>query len=479
MDDLWLGCWGIVRAEPRNGRDALPHLPGSEDPELPERPEDGAAVREFVVRARRVEHRYDGDLLTDPWGLVYEVVPVSLVDAFDPTCRSGDWKLSGETPAPDPEPLVLRCHPGEWVHVTLVNEVLLAADRDEDTAGSTPCWATERFADPDLPPFGPERNPPPVPLDEDEREVSPRVSLHPSLLRYDIVSDDGAHVGRNHDSTVSALPVPLVGEHDVPHPAAGPTTPGARGEDTGEATGGVEADPDGDPLVRHRTDRTNVREYWWYADPALLQGSPQGRVCYLHDMADIRNHRHHGLVGAIVIEPEQVDLSAGPVGPAVTLDRVNGGPVHERVVFWQDGLRLYLAGNPNAPVPDVEENVDAEDAGQRGINYRSALLRSRTMLRDDEPPTPVWTSPAGEELWIRLVGACDKPRNHTFTVHGVDHAVAPWQGNSPRTGALSGLSSDTAHDIVLHPEHVGDHAFRSGAFRWSVEQGMWGLLRIE
>lgn len=487
MDDLWLGCWGIVRAEPWNGPNALPPLPKATTPALLERPADEVGVRGFVVRARRVEHPYDGDLLTDPWGLVYETVPAdSLVPALD----RGDWCVSTEEPTAAPLPLVLRCHPGEWVHVTLVNEVLLAADRPENAAGSTPGWATERFAEPHLPPFGPERNPPPVPLDEDDREVSTRVSLHPSLLRYDVVADDGAHVGRNHDSTVSALPVRLVGEHDVPHPASGPTTPGAGGEDTGEATGAVEADPDGDPLVRHRTDRTNVREYWWYADEKLMEGSPHGRVCYLHDMADIRNHRHHGLVGALVIEPDDVDLDADPTGPEVTLPRKESkAAVHERVVFWQDGLRLYVAGNPDAPVPDVEENVDTEDAGQRGINYRSAVLRSRSMLRDDDPPTPVWESPAGEEVWIRLVGACDKPRNHTFTVHGLDRVVAPWleqeqadgspPPGSPREGALSGLSSDTAHDICVVPEHPGDHAFRSGAFRWSVEQGMWGLLRIE
>jgi 5,10-methylene-tetrahydrofolate dehydrogenase/methenyl tetrahydrofolate cyclohydrolase len=51
---------------------------------------------------------------------------------------------------------------------------------------------------------------------------------NPSLLRYDVVAHDGAHVGHNHDSTVSALPVTLVGEHDVPHPAVGATNPGAR-----------------------------------------------------------------------------------------------------------------------------------------------------------------------------------------------------------------------------------------------------------
>jgi FtsP/CotA-like multicopper oxidase with cupredoxin domain len=479
MDDLWLGCWGIVRAEPRNAPKALPTLPDAHDPAPLSRPIDGSAVRHHVVRARRVEHRYDGARLTDPWGLVYELVPKgSLAPAFDPDCRDGEWLLSTVAPTHNPEPLVLRCRPGEWVHITFLNEVKLAADRPADAAGSTPCWTALRFEDPDLPPLRAENHPPPLPLDEEQRTVSSRVSLHPSLLRYDVVAHDGAHVGHNHDSTVSALPVTLVGEHDVPHPAVGATIRGAGEDKTAEATGGIEADPDGDPLVRHRTDRTNVRDYWWYADPKLLHGSPQGRVCYLHDMADIRNHRHHGLVGAVVVEPKGVDFGdEPPVGPAATLT-ANGTPVHERVVFWQDGLRLYLAGSPNAPVPDVEDNVDAEDAGQRGINYRTALLRSRRMLRDDHPPTPVWQSPAGGQVWLRLVGACDKPRNHTFTVHGIDWAVAPWQGQLPRASALSGLSADTAHDIVMVPRHGGDHAFRSGAFRWSVEQGMWGILRI-
>jgi manganese oxidase len=28
-------------------------------------------------------------------------------------------------------------------------------------------------------------------------------------------------------------------------------------------------------------------------------------------------------------------------------------------------------------------------------------------------------------------------------------------------------------------EHAGDHAYRSGVFRWAVTQGMWGILRVQ
>jgi FtsP/CotA-like multicopper oxidase with cupredoxin domain len=74
MDDLWLGCWGLLRALPPSVANlrALPPLPGRRglDPALPPRPR--VADREYVVSARRVEHEYDGRHLTDPWGLVFE-----------------------------------------------------------------------------------------------------------------------------------------------------------------------------------------------------------------------------------------------------------------------------------------------------------------------------------------------------------------------------------------------------------------------
>lgn len=84
------------------------------------------------------------------------------------------------------------------------------------TRATAPGWWPGRSprdtstTDPFLPRFGPEPDPPKLPLDERRRLVSDRVSLHPSLLRHEVVSDDGGYVGCNQDSTVRA---PDVGDH--------------------------------------------------------------------------------------------------------------------------------------------------------------------------------------------------------------------------------------------------------------------------
>jgi hypothetical protein len=100
------------------------------------------------------------------------------------------------------------------------------------------------------------------------------------------------------------------------------------------------------------------------------------------------------------------------------------------------------------------------------------------MLADAAPPTPIWHARVGDALWLRLVCAADKPRNHTFTLHGHAWPFAPWVNGGAWVGALSGLTSGSVHDLVLAATQPGDHAYRSGAFRWSQEKGMWGLLRI-
>jgi manganese oxidase len=486
LDDLWLGCWGIVRAFRLGAPDGPPPLPEPwrttldapprpVRPPVPPRPArrpDGtwtAPVREFVVAARRIEHRYAGDALTDPWGLVYEVATGWRELPDVPGRPRGRRVATGVRRTG--EPLVLRARRGEWVRVTLINEVL-----------------DDRADDPRRVPFGIETNPPWLPLEELDpetgypvaRTVTPRVSLHPGLLRYDVVADDGANVGRNHDGTVAAPAPPADG-----HGAHGGGTVVVR-----HGHGGSHGDP-------------NWREYWWYADEELAPESHEhgpGQVCLLRDAADVRDHRHHGLVGALVVEPGDVT----PLDPRTRRPRwwgahaliadglrdVADGAVdeadvvaNEQVLILQDGLRLFVAGNPDLPVRDVVVGDDPEDAGQKGINYRCALVHPDTMLRDRRPPTPVWPARVGQPLWLRLVCAADKPRNHTFTVHGQAWDAAPWLESKPAgrawTGALSGITAGYARDVVLSAAEPGDHAYRSGVFRWAVENGMWGILRVE
>ncbi|WP_305784528.1 multicopper oxidase domain-containing protein [Symbioplanes lichenis] len=445
LDDLWLGCWGLVRAlvPHEDTLRELPRLPGpARASTLPPRPLHGTGVREYVVRARRHEHEYDGRRLTDPWGLIFEEADgfVTGEDGFRTAVGVRETR----------EPLVLRARRGEWVKVTLINEI-------------------ELDGGPLLPDFNVEPSPPRVPLDEDQRTVTPRVSLHPALLRYDVVSDDGANVGRNHDGTVAARPPE---EHT--HTPADP-----------EATGVVVL-RDG---ARHDHAETNWREYWWFADDQLAPESyteGPGQVCHLKDMADVRNHPHHGLIGALVVEPGDVT----PTDPRTGVERWTGGNVwlrdeagrvvaNEQVLLVQDGMRHFVAGNPDLPVRDVVPDDDPEDSGQKGVSYGSALAHPRDVLTRDDPPTPIWHAEVGQTLWLRLLGSGDKPRAHTFTVHGMAWESAPWLPVSPFEGSVAGLTSGYARTLVMRARHAGDHAYRSGAFRWAVENGVWGIIRVE
>jgi hypothetical protein len=84
----------------------------------------------------------------------------------------------------------------------------------------------------------------------------------------------------------------------------------------------------------------------------------------------------------------------------------------------------------------------------------------------------------GDRLWLRLLGASDKPRNHSFTVHGMAWPAAPWVPGGPFEAALSGLTSGYARTLEMRARSAGDHAYRSGAFRWAVEGGVWGIIRV-
>lgn len=137
------------------------------------------------------------------------------------------------------------------------------------------------------------------------------------------------------------------------------------------------------------------------------------------------------------------------------------------------------------PVIPVCRNVTSyretnpEDAGQKGINYRAALVNTSERLAVENPPTPTFTAAPGDDLWVRLVCAADKPRNHTFTLHGLAWRFAPWVSKGPWTDSLSGLTAGTTSDLTVHAADPGDHAYRSGVFRWAVTQGMWGLIRVQ
>lgn len=506
MDDLWLGCWGLLRClQPTAWNHArfapLPVLAGSPTPSsLPVwLPKPEKADRSYVVVARRVEHHYVGEQFTDPWGLIYSVVAYDTEEQIN-ACRddaiasetNGNRDRAGLWPEIAPSliddsqaPLVLRVKRGEWLRVILVNDLQPSIDPEAEKIAET--YGEELEDDGNtsgLPPFGVEPSPARLPLDElDERgrpvgrTVTSRVSLHASLLRYDVTAHDGSYVGQNPDGTVSAR---------MPRDGHG---------------NGHGQEPGGSDVVQRQGhhDGVNWREYWWYADEKLAPDSCEqgpGSVCYLHDMADIRNHRHHGLIGAVIVEspdatpepigsqtprPTDEPLRTG-VNPWTSLSaaiRSDAGDVvsYETCVFLQDGLRFFAAGDPLLPIPDVQPDGDPEDSGQKAINYRSQPVIQGVVSRSSSNAFPLATVPRGSMVWLRILGSNDKPRQYGITVHGCRWSQAPYVPGSALVSSLNGFSPCRVETVAFNLPETGDYAIRAGNFLWATEQGVVSSVR--
>jgi hypothetical protein len=498
LDDLWLGNWGLVRVLPPTPehRAALAPLPalrlgpqaaldGMLAAAKALSPTPDQKVRTYVVVAQRHEHPYVGNVLTDPWGLIYRVLPCSEAEVGIAIKEELTIEAAGKSSVPLTEgfnnllaklprcavqtPLVLRALAGEWVRIILVNDVLRPDDDDLERSRE----GSQRF--------GPEPAPARVPTEHrdwqghpDRRTVSPRVSLHASLVQCNVAGSDGSFVGLNPDSTV----------------AARRQRTDSHGMHAGNAEGGSQGDVVGRP---DHTGKRNWREYWWWADPQLApkpaaEGG-MGQVCYLHDMADIRNHRHHGLIGALVVLPADVRPHApgalaanGWTSFAADIRMASDQTLVARETFWfmQDGLRFFVHGSHHAPMPDVEPGLDPVDCGQKAVNYRSYPVHHGVIARNGDPllPGPILTSRPGEAVWLRVIGANDKPRQHAVVVHGAKLPQAHWMDTeSPLVGAISGISPCRAENLSFILSGAGDHPIRSGNFLWATQQGMWARIR--
>ncbi|MBI0539420.1 hypothetical protein D9599_28270 [Roseomonas sp. KE2513] len=445
-DDLWLGCWGLIRAyDAADGSAVTGGLVKLGNPPIAA-PTVSGLIREFHVHAemRRIVYR-DPDLV-DPFGLVYQLEKIIDPDGTEVPVRQA---CSGN----GVEPLVLRCREGETVRVRLTNGLPPGIKlQPEPFAPSVP--VEERSAI----------------LQRPERPVSSQVSMHADLLRYDVTRSDGANVGRNTGGGLqSASPgQTVVYEWQTDRPPPSPENPNPNG---GQQLG-----------------------------PLLLQ-----------DMADFRNHRHHGLIGALIVEPKNatplwVESDSATAsgyqeawdGPRATLVTGTGKGeqrVEEVVLLLQDGLRHYLRGNILIPIPDElpshgEDRADHEDQGQKGFNYRSEPVgpdmqrvlqgRSERWLSNPNPATPVFTVPEESTVRLHLIGATDKPRNQSFTVHGVawrEHRFLG-QEEGPWVSSESAITTGTARTFEFKVHLAGDYAYRSGILKWAVPQGLWGLLRV-
>lgn len=282
---------------------------------------------------------------------------------------------------------------------------------------------------------------PRVPLDK-EYTPSMRVSLNPQFLQYDPICDSGINVGYNEmEQTVG------VGES---------------------------------------------KRYLWHADQEY-------GACIIQSFGDMRNHRYHGLFGAVIVEPPGAEWyrnftkrkDSFAQQAVITAPGIEN--FREYVLFIQNGIRLLDAeGNLiETAAEDNGEPVDAEDTGEKGYNYSSERFANR-LAKDPrtwkvfsskvhgDPATPVWKAYPGDRVIFRVMMPADKPRNTSITIH--DHLwreqrLDPFSRIIPLQG---GISIGNKFDIELQGGAgcSGDYLYRSGSFAWDVESGMWGIFRV-
>ena len=443
-DDLWNGMWGILRV---NGG-KVPHLlplpdnpqPGSVSVPTPsldavEAPARigpgtpcpaGAPRRMFDVVALQTDIRYNDAGDHDPYGLVYAL------SEDEQAIRDGK----------NPEPLVLRAHEGDCIEVTLHNK-LTRAFQEHRGVGDAHLPGLTGTLSPGL-----------------------RVSLHPSLLKYDVRGSDGATVGYNGDQTV------------------GP----------------------GESML-----------YRWYADD--VTPGEVGAV-NLTEYGDVLGHRHHGLFAGLIVEPRGTTWNDPVTGVPVRAgaDADVRWPGHddyrESTVFFQDGLNLRRADGsliedpeghppppPGAPAEDVEPpdpGLDAEDTGEKAFNYRSepfhnrlgfeptAQVASAKAMADvydshthGDPATPIVRAYEHDPLRMRILMGSDKPRQHAFGLAGHSFLTSPDDPGSRRIGTASGIGVNTAVNAEMgRTNTAGDYLFGCMVGFFHRSGGLWGLLRV-
>lgn len=281
---------------------------------------------------------------------------------------------------------------------------------------------------------------PRVPLDM-EYQPSERVSINPQFLYYDNLCDSGINVGYNErEQTI------------------GP----------GES-----------------------KKYLWYANKEY-------GACILQSFGDIRNHRYHGLFGAVIVEPpgahwygdnlyQKADYEEQTVVTAPGIENFR-----EFVVFIQNGIRLLdKEGKLIQTARGEEEPVDAEDTGEKGYNYRSERFENRlkggtsiyqvfSSRVHGDPATPVFRAYSGERVIFRTMMPADKPRNVGFAIHGhiwKEQSLNPFSREIPIQGGIS-IGNRYDMEVCDGASCPGDYLYRSGSLKWDVESGMWGIFRV-
>jgi manganese oxidase len=465
-DDWFLGAWGLLEV-----RHCTFQIGEGDPPELPHSPwplpDTGFVWCPLAPSAKAA--KASAALVTDPIcpiGAPRKEFAISAIDLDIQYNDSGDHDPNGlmyalaeevddlRSGTKEPEPLVIRVNAGDCIEIELTNEL--------DPELQTP--HCHEATEPGQLGFKTQVNTFPVCIDEPPRNehnvpgfrpfpVGNRVSLRPTLVTSQL-EWAGSYVGRNPDGTV------------------GP----------------------GESIT-----------YLWHS-PSDLTG-----LALLQDRGDVQNHLHHGLFGALVIEPAGstyldprtgAPLSSG--ADAVIVDPA-GPDFRENVVLLASDQSLRRENGD--PVPDnldlvvgpSREADDPEDQGEVSVNYRNepwvyryqnnqdlSLVFSSTVHGD--PATPIFSAYAGDPVRFLVAQAAGKPRSTGFALHGHRWRRSPDDPQSEPAAFHGRFNPGVTYEAFLDPQvHggaggatgvAGDYLYRTGTLQRHLTGGQWGIFRV-
>ncbi len=474
-DDLWNGIWGLLRVYKSSASTILrlPSNPHGGNPILDTEAAkfNGVCPKDAPLRSYKVVAALARDVL--PAGtLVYNSRPgaANVGPLQDPTAilyvRAGQLDSTGHLEAGlVPEPLVLRADAGDCIEVSLANR-LPATPPDLDGWSALP-MIVEKFNMNDIRP-------------------STRVGLHPQLVYYDASRSDGNQIGTNPIETA----------------APGKTV-----------------------------------DYQWFAGDVFVRSDGTVRVTPVEFGAtnlipsDRIKQPSKGLIGGLIVEPKGSTWAGDPlptpptsVEPLrrqtmATVTTADGSTFRELALFFQNDLNLRFGDG--SPIPNLAQEEDPEDSGQKAFNYRTEPVWFRMGFKPDtpltttrtfdfskvftnaqvggDPETPVFTATVGDGVRIRLLHPGGEQRNHIFHLDGHLWQQEPY--TSPSTspigstqiganpvsfdeGAHMGIGPTCHADaVLLHGAGgsfgiSGDYMFRDFQ-SFHLDGGMWGLFRVQ
>ena len=282
---------------------------------------------------------------------------------------------------------------------------------------------------------------PEVPV-QAEWPYSPRVSMHSQYAIYDVLGSDGATVGFNPDQTIG------VGESIT---------------------------------------------YRWYYEEMINEA-------LVVDLADVMNHRKHGLFGAIgVVEAgsKHYDSFSGELkdlGEQLTITNPFLPNYRQFIVMPHNGIYLENKGGEILP-PGAEEEFDDEDQGMKGYNLRSEPFLNRLEAGVEisevfasqgvgDPSTPILYAKVNDPVTVKVLMPADKPRATTFDLHGHASYAESEDKYSEIIGVQGAITigGDYKRELLEGASggtgEPGDYMYRSANITWDIEQGMWGIMRV-